>query len=514
MKAKNIYRQTKINHRSHTSIFLLITFAVVLLVPFGDRLVSSGDDENYFAEATSIAYFNFPHFSKEFLQDQYPDQKMPYTSIGSGILASPFVFVGSIFDRLQNSPTSHKRDANNIFWSWGMLGFQISSFFYLLLGALLLYRTLLCWASEQVSRSTTLVSIFGGGGLLLYVAARPVMSHAYEFFTDTLLLFLYFRIWQQKRTKKTISMLSIALAFVFLARYNSAVFVFVIFMLLFYEIIKLDILNKRQKLKYTSALFLPFLILIGFFRGLPILVNGVNQADLTARGILPNLFHPIPFSDWFNRIFYILLNPGMGMFYTATYVVFGFGFLKFGRSSAENTRLFNIAILVSLLVNAYIIINWDGFGGYYGYRYFVISASPFLSIGVAQFLEKIRSIYVRTSFYILLTSLPLLSQLYWYMSPEFQANVYTRKDGSQYIDVSHSYNLETVKDFLHSPMEILSLHLQRGIYGLFSGRNIPALSKHQFQYSVFREFFYIAVGLLFAFSYKIRFPKLQQIPKG
>jgi len=463
-------------------------------------MVSSGDDENYFAESTAIAYLQFPHFGHEYLQDQYANQRMPYTSLGPGILASPFVFVGSLVDRYENASISKQRTASNIFWSWSILGFQIASFFYLLLGALLLYLTLINWVSEKVAQSVTLASIFGGGGLLLYVAVRPIMSHAYEFFGISLVLYLYFKHWKRNQSTRNGILLSLSLSLLTLVRYNLSIFCIAVLSILIRDVIKTVGVSGRKKIKAIAFLTAPGLFLFVFWRILPIAINGYSSADITSRGIVPSLLETIPINELFNRISYIVFNPGMGVLFTGTYVLFGIYTFTSTMISREFKSPFSLCIILAIFVNGFIIVNWDGFGGFYGYRYLVISASPLLSIGFAIWTGKIRSPIRQKAVYIGSTFLPVLSMLYWYSDVKYKANVFTRTDGSQYIDVSHSYNLNTVRDFFTNPISIFQYHLNNGVLGAFQRKNFSFLNEHQFTYSVAREILYLIVSGLFIFT--------------
>ena len=69
---------------------IIFIFAFFIFRPYFMQergLLYVGDDESYFAHATSLAFFQFPDYSKEYFTvgGQYPMH-----SIGPGIMAFPF----------------------------------------------------------------------------------------------------------------------------------------------------------------------------------------------------------------------------------------------------------------------------------------------------------------------------------------------------------------------------------------------------------------------------------------
>ena len=124
----------------YISIAILI-IAFFLLRPYQMQkfgMCYKGDDYSYFAHATAIAYGQFPSYEKEYF---IHGEGRPLHSIGSGIMAAPFVFTFSFIDRLQGSSIVEKRTADNIRQSWSLFGFVIASCTYFWLGCWLLFRT-------------------------------------------------------------------------------------------------------------------------------------------------------------------------------------------------------------------------------------------------------------------------------------------------------------------------------------------------------------------------------------
>src|SRR5665213_496523 len=87
-------------------------------------LLYGGDDQNYLAHATAIAYGTFPDYSHE-ANITFP----PFHPWGCSILAVPFVAVGTLLDRMTHSPVIHERHHPELVHSWTLFGFVIATQF-------------------------------------------------------------------------------------------------------------------------------------------------------------------------------------------------------------------------------------------------------------------------------------------------------------------------------------------------------------------------------------------------
>jgi hypothetical protein len=147
-------------------------------------LVYSGDDDDYMAHATAIAFGRFPDYTRE-NNATFP----PYRPTGSGILAAPFVAAFSLLDRIAGNPVVTVRTADSLRGSWTAYGFVVATQCYLLLALYLLFRT--CRELlGSVSAGSSLLLVVLGSGLPLYAYRRPVFSHVYELFAVTVPLYL------------------------------------------------------------------------------------------------------------------------------------------------------------------------------------------------------------------------------------------------------------------------------------------------------------------------------------
>ncbi|MBF0239913.1 MAG: hypothetical protein HQM12_19610 [SAR324 cluster bacterium] len=233
--------------------FIIVLLGFLLFRPYfyqQTALLYSGDDESYMAHATALAYFQFPDYSKEHYRE---GDQIPSHAIGPGIMASPFVFIFSLIDRIVGNPIVNHRATfkftsesllafenqgiaekirflqdqefysrtefiaaiqqkigdedtakykelflrglrsygrENIIKSWSVLGFILASMTYLWITCLMTYKTIQLFYSEKVAFLTVLLLILVQG-VPLYIFRRPIFSHVYELFLQSFLLFLY-----------------------------------------------------------------------------------------------------------------------------------------------------------------------------------------------------------------------------------------------------------------------------------------------------------------------------------
>jgi len=118
--------------------YVIFAFMFILLRPYviqGSGFWYYGDDQDYFAHASSIAFGEFPSYKKEYLTI---DPQYPQSSIGCALLSLPFVWEFSLIDRLAGSDIKAHRTPDNITGSWTQFGFVFASCFYFFLACFLL----------------------------------------------------------------------------------------------------------------------------------------------------------------------------------------------------------------------------------------------------------------------------------------------------------------------------------------------------------------------------------------
>ena len=243
-------------------VFFFLFF--LLFVKTDYRFVNSigccGDDYDYYAHAETIAIdFDFdysnqiPEYSKFYFTNE--EKVAPVGFSGSGILAAPFLFIGSIFDKVFNTP-------NSIF-NFKVMLYSFSSIFYLVISSILLTSSI-----KKIGRSVNRMQILlliSGSGVAYYALGRYSMTHVYEVFVNTLIILFSVNILKGK-TKDNISffLLPFSLFLGLLIKLSN----FYIFIIPFFikEILNIKIkdivLNIKNKLYFLSGFLLSMIFYI------------------------------------------------------------------------------------------------------------------------------------------------------------------------------------------------------------------------------------------------------------
>lgn len=441
-------------------IILIIVVLSFLILPGNGALLSTGDDDDYFAVSTSIAYGEFPSFSKEF----HAGQKMPFASVGPGVLASPFVAVFSIIDRFENAPITNIRNHDNRYWTWSLFGFHFAAYFYLLLGICFLYEMLKLWGTKYAAMMTTLLAVLGGGGLLLYVFRRPVMSHVFESFTVVSAMLLITLTLKKREVKYQDEIVGLSAAFIFLTRYNNAFLSIGLISLYFYIKWKSEC---KIIIKHVVKTLYPFFIFIFVFRLLPILANGYSSYDQGYAGsldrVVPRIIDPL---FYWVRIGEIFLGRDMGLIYTAPVLVLALISLWLYRKKIPKELLFLSSFC---LFNFYFAIVWKSFGSYYGYRYIVFTALPLLTVSLMFLVDDLIVAIGKFKVTLLaffISYIPLMSVLVFERSGKYG---FFRITNSYGVDTytQPNYHADLLMDLLSNPINPIVQAAKTGFGALF-----------------------------------------------
>ena len=338
------------------------------------------DDYDYFAYSASFAFGQYPSFKNEYLMNQ---KNGPLTAIGSGILAAPFVFWFSFLDRINHSDIVDKRTAKNIPQSWSVFGFIFSSVFYFCLACGLLYRSAKAVTGAPFAAWAVILMAICQG-MPLYAFRRPVFSHVFEFFMQSVFVYIFIR--QELSDGRFIShwrsyiLLGVTAGLFLMTRYNDVLFSIV------WSFLILSRTSERRNLKNILwRLFwvaVPVVLIILIFKKLPENYNNYTSyhdglTALVMRG---------PWQEFLRHAGHVFIGLDMGLIFTAPFCFFGFWGLTF--LNVPWKKRFILAIL-PLVVNFYIIINHYSYASWYGYRYFIASAFPLLVLPLACLMKWI-----------------------------------------------------------------------------------------------------------------------------
>jgi hypothetical protein len=361
----------------HAALVLLVAVASLLLIPNSGKMFFSGDDDDYFSVSTAIAFGQFPSFKKEF----HAGERMPFASVGPGVMAAPIVALASVIDRKKKAPIVKERTRENREGSWSVVGFFLASQIYLVAGTLLLYNLACMWTERRSAFYSVLLLLVAGGGIFAYAFIRPVMSHVYEFFSITVALWAISKIHFGDQSKGIWLILGTAISFVFLTRYNNAPISIALTALTFLWALAGKV-SKRDFLLCTSVQ----VALVGLLRVLPIFANGFSNADqgYLDAGVRLFMVHDLDF--YYQRLVQILLGIDMGVIFTAPALLIAMIAFAFhwGR-----LPLWYSLIAMLFLINVFITAQWCSTGSFYGYRYFAFTAMPLLAVFLAQAIQPL-----------------------------------------------------------------------------------------------------------------------------
>ncbi len=471
-----------------------------------------GDDDSYMAHATSIVFFQFPSYANEYFS---MGKGCPLHSIGPSLLATPFVFLFSIIDRLSSSSILVQRTALNVSQSWSVFGFTISSLFYLWITCLLLFRGLRLYFSSRICSLTVILSVLVQG-IPLFALRRPAFSHIYEIFLQSLLLFIFLRLFKlgfifsnkDKYVNNSI-LIGFIISFIVLVRFNNPlialVWPVVLFSLYYPKISKTKILG----LVFISWLFIPLMFFV--FQVIPVLYNlhCIHPEEHAYYKTFVLLFAREHLIFYLKRIWGLIFGADFGLFFSAPYILIGLISMFWIRK--ERICKYICILLLPLFVNLYMVIRIGCIGSWYGYRYIIFSLIPIIVYPLARTLsllqERNRKLFI---FVIILSVFPILSMI------SFEGNntnltLKVIDEGFGVLDWgNNNYQMEIYKTIITSPFQYLTYILKGGacyfVY-LFSillkQNNLPAVIYEK--YKMFQAATFIKTMIVYIFPFLLLF---------
>ena len=440
--------------RRVTLFIFLIGFVLLRPHEIGQSgLLYPTDDYGYFAHASSIAFGQFPSFAKE----ECFHADYPVAHPGPGWMASPFVFLFSFLDRMMGAEIVQIRTPENIPLSFSLYGFVLATSFYFWFGCYLLFRGLRHHFAPAISGWTIVLMVLCQG-LPIYVFVRPLSSHAYEFFLQSLMVFFLLARngpGQTRVSRREWALIALGLTLMVTVRFNNVPAALIWPFLLMPAGTKAETRALRRKIFMAAA----GLVLIA--AGVIFLIYLKDSAYIMRKiGVFLRVenifFYP-------KRVMHILLGIDWGLAYTAPYVLVGLAgafLLKFP------LRKKLLIALLPMAVNFLAIMLWKTQGGYYGYRYFTTSIIPLLVYPLALIMKKLKEgghDYWRRGFF-LLALLPALSMLCF----DGNTSNLSFRGVQQYFGIAgpgnDTFQMEVWEMLLFSPLQLLWVMCRGGVF--------------------------------------------------
>jgi hypothetical protein len=355
-------------------------------------IISSPDDFNYLAHATSIVFGRFPDYGAEF------SYYAPFNhAIGAPILASPFVFLFSLIDRWYDDPIVIQRTDEALKTSWTAFGYAIATQFYFLIGLLLCY--LLCRDRLRFRRpAVTATLAVLGTGITHFVVQRPVSAHVCEFMLVAAMVYLMCAALEGvpwTASPEIFWGLSTCLATgLFLVRYNDIALALALGVSLLFAHRKKHAWTREGFAWAVGGMVLiialeAFFIYRLSFKGTNLSVPNTDpgwRTRLWNSWVVSHRFfvlHPPRF--YLERLWHVFFGKDWGLAVSAPLMLAGLIGLRYVNPML---RLHLLPAVAALSVNLFMIINWGTNGSFYGYRYLVFAALPLSIPGLGAWWDR------------------------------------------------------------------------------------------------------------------------------
>ena len=224
------------------SIFLKIDYRFV------DEIVCCGDDHDYYLHAETIALdfdFNYDNQFENIEKIRFINdgKKAPKGFVGSGILSSPFLFIGNIFDKLI---------VNNSIYNYKILFYSFSSIFYLFFSIHLMKKTL---TLMKIKYNFNLLLLFYlGSGVTYFAFERYSMSHSYEVFTASLVFYFSAKYYSNDKSNKYAFLIPLSIMLGLLVRWVNYYVIFLPLVIKLLMRVKRDKILLRERYFYVSSI--------------------------------------------------------------------------------------------------------------------------------------------------------------------------------------------------------------------------------------------------------------------
>lgn len=292
---------------------------------------------------------------------------------GTALCNMPFFLTA----HLLSNNSGHATDGYSFYY---LLGIQLASFFYLIIGLIFLSLILKNYNISEWNRAIVLLAVFFGSNLFYYVVHEPFMSHVYSFAFINLFVLSVLK-YIRTRRGKWFFIAAFALGIVFLIRpVNIVVLMAIPFLGVDLKTLKslfADMARKPMKIATALLIFVAIvfvqLIIYKIQTGNFIVYSyGKEGLDLSTPHIFKFLFsYQKGFFVWAPLMFFSLL--GMKYFFKKS--IFQF-----------------VSWILFILVVAYILSSWWNwyYGGSFGSRV-MIDYLVFFAIPLGVLLQKAKS---------------------------------------------------------------------------------------------------------------------------
>jgi len=398
-------------------LILLVFILLFLKTDFrlDNDIYCCSDDYDYYAHAKTIALdfdFDYQNQFTQYLDARFykNDKPAPIGFVGSGLLASPFVFIGNLFDKLI------KVDS---FVNYKILFYSFSSVFYLVVSFYFLLKI-----KNIVSpkfKNLHLLILLLGSGISYYAFERFSMTHVYEVFTVTMVAYFSIKPVNKYIANEKLNIFYLSF-FMFLGlnvRWVNYFILILPFFLTKYLKIKNNEFYKNQVFYYFSLCFLFLTLYInkliyGVWTMNP---NFVYSSGITDTGA--SIFFNIP--HLIKSFFIIIFSQEFGILYFSPIIFTGL-FISIFDALKGYKQFFSYIGLVIFLQVFSIVILWQSTSSSYGFRYLYC----LIPISIILFLHFYENLNTKKYIDMILNSLIFFSIFSFFSTLFFETTLMTQ----------------------------------------------------------------------------------------
>ncbi len=336
------------------------------------------DDHDYFMHAETIALdFDLDYTNQlagyEEKRFSSNGKIAPKGFIGTGIFSSIFLYVGNLFEI---------NDLKDNIFNYKILFYSLSSVVYLFWG-IFLFNTIIKDLKLKIHPMTVLI-LTSATGLIYYSFERYSMTHVYEFFSTTLVIYFSHKFY---KTNKNIYafLVPIAIALAFSVRWVNYFILFLPYITysLFKTSYKKESLMKNNLFLVSSIFsFISFVYLnYSIYGSATLNPQFVYGTEKMASGYFANNNGLTAFlSENISNLFKIVITQEFGILYFSPLIFFASSyalFLIFSKKINTSTKIF---LLISFIFVYGPVLLWKSTASSYGFRYLLSSVSLCLII--------------------------------------------------------------------------------------------------------------------------------------
>ncbi len=400
--------------------FLLVSLKIDYR--FVESIVCCQDDHDYYSHSETLAIdrdFNYDNQLEGFENKRFNNNGKiaPKGFIGTGILSAPFLFIGNFLDKLVERFNLFE---NNIY-NFKILFYSFSSIFYFFTSIYLIFKTINRYIYKI--KIEEIILIFFGSGLSYFAFERYSMTHTFEAFTVSLIIFLSYKYYKEEDNESILGILiPLAILIGLLVRWVN----YYLFLLPY--LCKLIIKSEKSLIKNKNFILSTGLS-VSLFGYLSYLVYGlvtfnpqfiygksnIVSGILTDQNLVSFLIENI------KNFFIVLFTEEFGIFWFSSPIFVGLLVSLITFFSFTKERKIGFISLLIYMQNFALVLLWKSTASSYGFRY-LFSLVPF-SIFIFYFFYKKHEFKVLRYYLLFFSFFGALSILFYETTPMTQLSL-------------------------------------------------------------------------------------------